>query len=92
MLYIKLKLLISNIYILLRIELFISWSKQKIKNSNENSKLLNSTEMTNKNTKVMRKTKTRKGKSQQFPNSPKNIQNNDASYTEDTNTKHSQQE
>lgn len=52
MLYIKLKLLISNIYILLRIELF-SWSKQKIKNSNENSKLLNSTEMTNKNTKVM---------------------------------------
>jgi hypothetical protein len=47
--------------------------------------------MTNKNTKVTRKTKTRKGKSQQFPNSLKNIKNNDASHTQDTNIRRSQQ-
>ncbi|GES89606.1 Down syndrome cell adhesion molecule-like protein Dscam2 [Rhizophagus clarus] len=56
-----------------------------------NNKLLNSTEMTNKNTKVTRKTKTRKGKPQQFPNSPRNTQNNDASHIQDTNIRHSQQ-
>ncbi|CAB4403292.1 unnamed protein product [Rhizophagus irregularis] len=47
--------------------------------------------MTNKNTKVTQKTKTRKGKSQQFPNSLKNIKNNDASHTQDTNIRRSQQ-
>ncbi|CAB4391954.1 unnamed protein product [Rhizophagus irregularis] len=43
--------------------------------------------------KVTQKTKTRKGKgkSQQFPNSLKNIKNNDASYIQNTNIRCSQQ-
>ncbi|RGB37978.1 hypothetical protein C1646_665738 [Rhizophagus diaphanus] len=47
--------------------------------------------MTNKNMKVTRKTKTRKGKSQQFPNSLKSTKNNNASHTQDTNIRRSQQ-
>ncbi|RGB21588.1 hypothetical protein C1646_777676 [Rhizophagus diaphanus] len=57
----------------------------------KNGKPLNATEMTNKNMKVTQKTKTRKGKSQQFPNSLKSTKNNDVSHTQDTNIRRSQQ-